>query len=67
MKEGPITGFTTTYPLADGESADYADNGGTITNSKIPLTGDEAPLAMWLSLMGASAVMLMLLRKRRMV
>ena len=67
VKEVPITGFTTTYTLADGESADYADNGGTITNSKIPQTGDEAPLAMWLSLMGASAVMLMLLRKRRMV
>lgn len=67
VKEEPITGFTTTYTLADGESADYADNGGTITNSKIPQTGDEAPLAMWLSLMGASAVMLMLLRKRRMV
>ena len=65
VKEEAITGFTTVYTLSDGEIADYADNGGTITNTKIPQTGDETPLALWLTLMSASAVMLMLLRKRR--
>ena len=55
----------TGYTLADGTSAEYADNNGTITNTKIPQTGDEAPLAMWLTLLGASATMLMLLLKRR--
>ena len=65
VKELPIEGYMTGYTLADGISAEYADNNGTITNTKIPQTGDEAPLAMWLSLMGASAMMLMLLLKRR--
>jgi len=65
VKELPIEGYETSYKLADGTSAEYADNGGTITNAKIPQTGDEAPLALWLTLMGASAMMLVLLLKRR--
>ncbi len=66
VKEIAVDGFDTAYTLADGSSAEYADNGGTITNTKIPQTGDRAPLALWLTLMGASAAMLlMLLCKRR--
>ena len=65
VKELPAEGYETSYKLANGASAEYADNGGTITNAKIPQTGDEAPLAMWLTLLGASATMLMLLLKRR--
>ena len=67
VKELPVEGYETSYKLANGISAEYADNGGTITNAKIPQTGDETPLAMWLTLMGASAMMLVLLLKRRKV
>jgi LPXTG-motif cell wall-anchored protein len=48
-----------------GSAADDADNGGTITNGKLPQTGDSTPLALLAALMGASAVALMLLCKRR--
>ena len=65
VKELAVDGYVTSYKLADDTSAEYADNGGTITNAKIPQTGDETPLALWLTLMGASAAMLMLLQKRR--
>ena len=67
VKELPVENFMTSYQLADSTSSEYADNGGTITNTKIPQTGDPAPLAVWLTLMGASAAMLMLLLKRRRV
>jgi len=65
VKEIPVEGYETSYKLANGTSAEYADNGGVITNAKIPQTGDETPLALWLTLMGASAMMLVLLLKRR--
>jgi len=67
VKELPVEGYETSYELANGTSAEYADNGGTITNAKIPQTGDSTPLALWLTLMGASAMMLVLLLKRRKV
>ena len=50
VKEEPVTGFTTTY-LNKGENAavtDCAHNGSTIVNSKIPQTGDAAPLTLWM-------------------
>ena len=50
VKEEPVTGFTTTY-LNKGENAavtDCAHNGSTIVNSKIPQTGDTAPLTLWM-------------------
>jgi len=65
VKEEPVEGYETSYTLSDGTSADYADNGGTITNAKIPQTGDETPLALWLTLTGASALMLLALLRRR--
>jgi len=65
VKEIPVEGYETSYELADGTSAEYADNGGTITNAKIPQTGDKASLTLWMTLMGASVTMLMLLLKRR--
>ncbi|MBP3656202.1 MAG: Cna B-type domain-containing protein [Clostridia bacterium] len=64
-KEKPVPGFMTHYELRDGTESDHADNGGTITNSKIPQTGDKSSLALWLTLMGASAVMMLTLMKRR--
>ncbi len=65
VKEVPVEGFDTRYTLADGTAADHADNGGTITNVKLPQTGDNMPLALLAALMGASAIVLMLLMKRR--
>ena len=67
MREQPQAGYVTTYTLANGETADYADNGGAITNTRIPQTGDDAPLALWTTLAGTSAALLLvlMLRKRR--
>ena len=70
VKEQPVTGFTTTY-INKGENAavtDCAYNGSTIVNSKIPQTGDNTPLTLWMlttllaacSLLGVMAT----LRKR---
>jgi len=65
--EEPMDGFAATYQLRSGEEADYAENGGTITNAKIPQTGDTTSLALWMTLMaGASlALMAMLLRRKK--
>ena len=65
VREKAVDGFVTTYTLANGNDADYADHGGVIINSRIPKTGDEAPLALWMALMGTSAALLLALRKRR--
>ena len=67
VREQPQAGYVTTYTLANGETADYADNGGAITNTRIPQTGDDAPLALWTTLAGTSAALLLvlMLRNRR--
>ncbi|MBP3656138.1 MAG: Cna B-type domain-containing protein [Clostridia bacterium] len=65
VREQPLSGFVTRYTLKDGTPADHADNGGTIINARIPQNGDETSLALWVALMGASAAMLTLLRRRR--
>ena len=65
VKEEVGTGFSTTYTLANGEAAEYADNGGTITNTIIPKTGDDAPVTLWLTAMLASAAALLLMTARR--
>ena len=64
--EAAMDGFSATYQLYTGEEAEYADNGGTITNTKIPQTGDNASLALWTTLMvGASAALLAMLLRRK--
>lgn len=70
VKEQPVTGFTTTY-INKGENAavtDCAYNGSTIVNSKIPQTGDNAPLTLWMltTLLAACGLMgvMATLRKR---
>ncbi len=65
VKEVPVDGYDTAYQTAGGVAADHADNGGTIINTKIPQTGDETPLALWLTLLAVSAIGLVLLLKRR--
>ena len=65
VKEEPISGFQVFYQTADGETAEYANNGGQITNAKFPKTGDDSSLAMWVALMGGCAALLALLLRRR--
>lgn len=51
VKEVPVTGFTTTYinkGVTSEDAAACAYNGGTIVNSKVPQTGDSAPLGLWM-------------------
>ena len=64
--EEPMDGFAATYMLRSGEEAEYAENGGTIINAKIPQTGDHASLGLWAMLMtGASAALLAMLLRRK--
>lgn len=63
--EEPIPGYTVTYKTASGEVVEEGVNGGEIINAKIPQTGDPATLGLWLALMGASAVLLTMLQRRR--
>ncbi len=65
VKENPVDGFMTIYTTADGEEALAAADGDTITNKKIPVTGDNTPLTMWIALMGVSAAMLLVIFRRR--
>ena len=65
VKEEPVDGFMTIYTTADGEEALAAADGDTITNKKIPVTGDNTPLTMWIALMGISAAMLLVIFRRR--
>ena len=65
VKENPVDGFMTIYTTADGEEALAAADGDTITNKKIPVTGDNTPLTMWIALMSASAAMLLVIFRRR--
>ena len=68
--EEKSSAYTTEYKNK-GSFAEYTDrayNYGTIINHTIPKTGDETPLALWISLAGVSAVglaALVILRKKR--
>jgi len=65
VKEEVLEGYETSYTLSDGSSADYADNGGTITNAKVPATGDQSHVLLWTALLGVSAALLLVLKRRR--
>lgn len=56
--EQPVDGFTTTYINAGDNEAetDCAYNGGTIINSKIPQTGDNAHLLLWMGMLMLAAI-----------
>ncbi len=65
VKEKTLSGFVTTYTNAAGSVTEQGVDGGTITNAKIPQTGDDASLALWMMLMGASAALMAVLMRRR--
>ena len=65
VKEEAVSGFTVMYRLANGETADYADDGGTIINASIPQTGDETPVRLWLTALLTSAAALLLIRRKQ--
>ena len=65
VMEEPVDGYTATYADAAGQQADCAYNGYTITNHKIPATGDQAPLLLWTGMLAASAALLLFLFRRR--
>ena len=64
--EQPVDGFTTTYVNTGDNAAetDRAYDGGTIINSKIPQTGDNANLSLWMAMMLLAAVGLLAVKAR---
>jgi len=65
VREEYVDNFETRYQLADGSTADYADNGGTIINTRIPPTGDHTPLALLMMLSVLSIVVLAMVYRRK--
>lgn len=68
--EEPMTGYTVTYKNV-GKHASETDcvyDGGTITNHKVPKTGDGTPLGLWilLAVLAISGMMLLHANERRM-
>ena len=60
--ETEVEGFTTSY----SGGGDCAWNGDTIVNRKIPKTGDDSMIGLWMAVTAASAgAFLMLMKKRR--
>lgn len=65
VQENPVDGFMTIYTNAEGEEATEAEDGDTIINKKIPTTGDAAPIALWIGMLGASMALLAVVFRRR--
>ena len=63
-----VPGFSTTYTNRGvyASITDRAMDGGTITNTKVPRTGDSQPLTLWmLSLLTASGLLAWILLRKR--
>ena len=54
-----------TYTDENGQPMDCAYDSYTITNTKIPATGDHAPLTLWAAMFTASSALLLMMLKRR--
>ena len=63
--EEPVQGFMTAYKNRNGEMGECARDGDTITNTRIPPTGDADSLAMWVCTLAAAGMILALLRLKR--
>ncbi|MBR4082508.1 MAG: Cna B-type domain-containing protein, partial [Clostridia bacterium] len=64
--EEALDGFVPIYTDANGEMAEWAGNGYTITNVLMPATGDSSSVMLWaVVLTASSAMMLMLMRRRK--
>ncbi|MBQ6951062.1 MAG: Cna B-type domain-containing protein, partial [Clostridia bacterium] len=65
--EEPLDGFTVSYgEAAEGEEEPTcARDYGTIVNRKIPRTGDESRIGLWIALSAVSACAFILLMKKR--
>ena len=64
VKEKPLPGFIVEYDDEDGHHGEWAYNGETITNIKLPATGDKAPVGLAITMAVAAAVGLILLLVR---
>jgi len=48
--EAPVYGYATSYGFSpEGEELTCAHNNGVIVNSRIPMTGDRAPIGLWIA------------------
>ncbi len=65
VAEEPLEGYIVTYQTASGEDAEIAHNGDTIINTRVPETGDSAPLALWAIMLIVSAAALVVIKRRR--
>ena len=67
VAEEPVEGFTVIYgEAAEGEEEPTcARDYGTIVNRKIPKTGDESNIGLWIGLSAVSACAFILLMKKR--
>ena len=63
--EEAINGFIPVYTAPNGQQAEWAGDGYTITNCLIPATGDNNPVMLWTATFIASAALLLMLKRRR--
>ena len=61
VKEEYLPGFIVEYENKDASEGEWAENGETITNTKIPATGDIMPVGIAMALAAVAAVGLVLL------
>jgi len=65
--EEAMSGFAPVYTDVNGQPAEWAADGYTITNCLIPATGDNNPVILWAAMLTVSSAVLLMLRRRRKV
>lgn len=63
--EEPVPGFQTSYMQLNGEDLGYVMDGGTITNYRVPKTGDQARIGLWLTMAALALLGMALLARKR--
>ena len=56
MTEDAPSGFAVSYDNGNSDVTEYAENYGTITNHKIPKTGDSDPVGLWTAMVLAGLI-----------